>query len=58
MFAQTFFLILTYLFVMRKKIDIIYAQKNIKYDILLRGSMSEPFSKKNLISDEYEYLNI
>ena len=32
--------------------------KNIQYNILFRGSMSEPFSKMFSISDEYEYSNI
>ena len=32
--------------------------KNIQYNILFSGSMSEPFSKMLSISDEYEYSNI
>ena len=32
--------------------------ENIQYNILFRGSMSEPFSQISSISDEYEYLNI
>ena len=32
--------------------------KNIQYNILFSESMSEPFKKTSLISDEYEYLNI
>ena len=32
--------------------------KNIKYNILFRGSMSEPFFKYSSISDKYKYSNI
>ena len=38
-------------------LDIVYASKNIQCENLFRGSISEPFKKVSLLSDEYEYLN-
>ena len=46
-------LIFAYLFLMKKvNLDIIFASKRIQCNIKFLGSMSEPFSKIYLMSDE------